>query len=825
MNVHSSESSSYSHRVKEELKGYLENYMDLHGIKFRGKGRGSFQCPNNLFHKNGDRNFSGAFDVSSSNRVWYCHGCKMGGSIYEMANFIEGLPIGSDEQFWSVTIPRIANEVGFPINEEQYFKSKGGSSSGPSTRLSIDDMASIRNVIQQRSDWSKINETFNRNYPDDVKKQISERFEVFFPQKGDFSFLPDIETDPPTKHPFNDDAVITDGMMVYPIYSRYGQLLGFQGRASVELEAAGTRKYRYTPLLNPDENMGVFNLHQARKSITETGSVFLFEAQFDCMVACCQGLNNSIAVGTSKNLDKVIAVLKQLGTHEAIICMDPDKAGIESAIKCYKQLIEAGISSSIFVLPDNIDADEFITRNGIVEFTDPTKRTGLIEFLITKDYGHLSNQSLSLPTRYTIALGYIIENSRNVGIATQYAELLAKKFSIKSQEDVHYDIMREMGLKKDPIITRCNDLIQGEINSIIQEIDLDKKMMSLEGLNHKMIEVYGTYLSSAESEDNQELQELLSQGDESDRGRIFTGINSLDDCFRLYPGTLAIIGGRPSVGKSTAIRFLCDTIQKANEDVFILHLSLDDMVRETVDGILCNIANIPNSVMETNRFSPDQRERLEEAQDLFRRQWWKQTYYVCGQKKVSSIADAHALIRRIQIRHPNKRIIMITDNLMNLPEVAKNQSKDKRIVVETAINELHILGQTMDVANLTIVELTKGGPYRPTTAMLKETGTLEYRARVILMLHNDLKANRMSKIFWVNDNGEKLPVLEIDNAKFKVGAPNKISFLKMDPAYNRLVEASESEATRWNRIVVAEGIKKSDNDQSSGTDEEQREML
>jgi replicative DNA helicase len=279
------------------------------------------------------------------------------------------------------------------------------------------------------------------------------------------------------------------------------------------------------------------------------------------------------------------------------------------------------------------------------------------------------------------------------------------------------------------------------------------------------------------------------------------------------------------VGKSTAIRFLCDTVQKANEDVFILHLSLDDMVRETVDGILCNIANIPNSVMETNRFSPEQRERLEEAQDMFRRQWWKQSYYVCGQKKVSSIADAHALIRRIQIRHPNKRIIMITDNLMNLPEVAKNLSKDKRIVVETAINELHILGQTMDVANLTIVELTKGGPYRPSTAMLKETGTLEYRARVILMLHNDLKANRMSKIFWINDNGEKLPVLEIDNAKFKVGAPNKISFLKMDPAFNRLIEASESEATRWNRIVVAEGIKKSESGEDTGTDQEQREML
>jgi len=793
--------SGYATGVKEELKEYLERYMDAVQIQFKGEGKGSFRCPNLIAHAHGDKNFSGSFVSRSTGKKWKCYRCCQGGDIFELAYFVEGLPKGNIKEFWTITVPTVAERVGYPLKEDEYYKSIGtDEESEVKPMLTAKLLGQINKTIRTRLKPEKIGSDYSRNYTKEICKGLSDIFQIFFPTRGDLKFLPE-------SIQLRDDKVIDTGNMVIPLHSRYGNLSGFIARRpNKKITRQSIRKYLYTSSMNENERMNLFNIHRARPSVKASGIVYMFEAQFDCMVPFVMGLTNAISTGISPDIEYLSGVLREMGAREVVIVLDRDTAGISSTVRMYKGLTDEGFISSIFSLPPNIDADEFVIKEGIEKLKDPQNRQTAVEYIIENEYGELGSDQLSQPAKYMYALDYVVKFSRNIATATAYANIIAKKFTMKSAEDVHCDIAREMNTRKDPLVVRCDTLIKDRTREITSEPDIESKVAMLDQLNDDMRQIYSTHLTGALSEELHDIDMLLTQGDETDRGRIMTGMEDLDNAIRLYPGTLMFVGGRSSSGKSTWIRAMVPSFINSNENITILHLSLDDTAKDTMDGVVANLSGIDNETIEENKFTPAQHNKIAEAQVTVRSWAQNRIYYLCGQSRVSSNSDIRNIVRRAQILTPDNTIILIVDNLMNLSDIADATPREKRILVEQAANKIHTLTQSEDLISIVVVELTKGGPYRPSLLMLKETGVIEYRAKIVALTHNDWKANPNSKVFWKEKNREDSvwPVLEIEFPKYKTGSPNRRIFMKMNPALNRLNPATRDEKRKWNRTIATE---------------------
>lgn len=796
---------NYGIIIKDELKSKLLEYMDFQNVEYKGKSKGSFRCPNSHFHKNGDKNFSGSFKTGTNGEKWFCHGCKEGGDVFDMAWFIEGLPKSNVVEFYTVTIPHVAKVVNHKIDLDRYYQAIGDNTGGAvaSSKKSIHtNIEKIENIIQKRKDPLKINGDYNRTYPDEIKQKLSDEFDIFFPQEKDFSFLPPVDN---MEHPLDDKKVIKVGNLVFPIYNKYNDLIGFCARLPQSEIDKGFKKYRFTRALNQTDRINIFNAEKAKKPARETGLLYLFEGQFDCMMAYVSGITNSIAMGTTSDVEYLVKYCSEFNIKEIVLCLDNDKAGNNSTVKIYHDLLNTPLTTSLVLLPKDVDIDELIIKEGISPITDISKRKSIIEFILETNYGDLLKQDLSNNARYIIALQYAVEFSRTNATTSQYAKLIAEKFGLNIS-DVIYDLSRSLKLKRDPLIQKTNEIINASIQTILDESNPDEKINRLEKLSNETKDLYIDYAHSSISDTAKELDELLNQGDDTDRGLVYTGIPDIDKSVRLSPGDLWVIAGRASVGKSTLVRALISSITNANSNTLILHFSLDDTKKDAMDGIISNIGKIKNEIIMTNNYDSESRIKLEKAQSLMR-EWWGTRYYLIGQNGASSINDVKNLVTRFQIRNPEKQIIVFIDNLMNLASVATKQGS-KREIVESELSELHVFGQAKNLIPIVLVEFRKSNSRRPGLIDLKETGAIEYRAKIITLLHNDLKHDPNSKIFWTNEQKSKRPVLELNFAKYKVGDPNQLVLLSMEPSFNSFVSPTESQFVTWKKIIDAQNTEK-----------------
>lgn len=811
---------NYGIIIKDELKSKLLEYMDFQNIQYKGKSKGSFQCPNNHFHKNGDRNFSGTFKTSSNGEKWFCHGCKEGGDIFEMAWFVEGLPKSNVQEFYTVTIPHVAKVLNHSIDLDRYYKAIGDNTGSvvASSKKSIHiNLEKIEKIIESRKNPEKINGDYNRTYPDEIKQKLSNEFDIFFPEEKDFNFLPPVDS---FAHPLDDEHVIKKGNLVFPIYNKYNDLIGFCARLPQSEIDKGSKKYRFTRALNQTDRINIFNSEKAKKPARDSGILYVFEGQFDCMMAYVSGITNSIAMGTTSDIESLAKYCAEFNIKEIVLCLDNDKAGNNSTIKIYKELLNTPLTTSLILLPKDVDIDELIIKEGITSITDISKRKSVIEFILETNYEDLSKQDLSNNARYIMALQYAVEFSRTNATTNQYSKLIAEKFGL-NLADVIYDLSRSLKLKRDPLIQKTNEVINASITSIIEEANPDEKILKLEKLTTDTKDLYIDYAHSSISDTVKELDELLDQGDDTDRGLVYTGIPEIDRSVRLTPGSLWVIAGRPSVGKSTLVRALIAAITNANDDTLILHFSLDDTKKDAMDGVISNIGKIRNELIMTNNYDEESRKNLEKAQSLIR-EWWGTRYYLIGQNGVSSINDVKNVTTRFQIRNPEKQIILFIDNLMNLASVATKQGS-KREIVESELSELHVFGQAKNLIPIVLVEFRKSNSRRPGLIDLKETGAIEYRAKIITLLHNDLKHDPYSKISWSDQSKVKKPVLELNFAKYKVGDPNQLVLLCMDPSYNSFISPTESQLTTWRKTIDAQNTEKKtaiSSDQSNENDED-----
>ncbi|MCH8491385.1 MAG: DNA primase [Oceanicaulis sp.] len=144
--------------------------------------------------------------------------------------------------------------------------------------------------------------------------------------------------------------------VIYPIHDRNGLLVGFAGR-----DVSG--KKDSAKWINPIESEMYlkdkiwYGMHLARNAIDRTWKAYLVEGYNDVIAFQSNGVMNTVAgCGTAITENQMLA-LKKLTSH-VVLALDPDNAGIKSALKHIPVFLKNGFRVQVLKLP--VDPDDFV---------------------------------------------------------------------------------------------------------------------------------------------------------------------------------------------------------------------------------------------------------------------------------------------------------------------------------------------------------------------------------------------------------------------------------------------------------------------------------
>ena len=149
--------------------------------------------------------------------------------------------------------------------------------------------------------------------------------------------------------------------IMFPIYDLSGNTIAFSGRIyntkdnSKYINTKETDKFKKGKIL--------YNYHIAKEEAKKNSEIIIMEGQMDVIRASTVGINNVIAtMGTALTKDHKM-LLKNIAKN-IILCFDGDSAGEKATVSAIELLEDTSANIKIVRLPNNMDPDEYIIKNG-----------------------------------------------------------------------------------------------------------------------------------------------------------------------------------------------------------------------------------------------------------------------------------------------------------------------------------------------------------------------------------------------------------------------------------------------------------------------------
>lgn len=311
-----------------------------------------------------------SFTVTPEKQIFYCYGCGKSGTVIQFLMQYEGYS-------YPEAITYLAQRAHIPITWGNHRQNTKDTKNEGKERLfeAHEQLGKLYHYILMNTTEGQVALQYLRERG--VHDKLIEQFQLgYAPARWDtiVQFL--------TKRQFDLTLMEKGGVIcsrsggtgymdrfrnriMFPIWERQGRIVGFSGRVLDHSQP----KYLNSPetiLFNKSKLL--YNLHQARSHIKQTGQIVLFEGFVDVMQAWNANLYNGVAtMGTALTMEHV-QVLQQLA-HRVIICYDGDHAGQAAALKAVALLEQSSMQVAVALLPDELDPDEFIQTHGAEKFS------------------------------------------------------------------------------------------------------------------------------------------------------------------------------------------------------------------------------------------------------------------------------------------------------------------------------------------------------------------------------------------------------------------------------------------------------------------------
>ena len=170
--------------------------------------------------------------------------------------------------------------------------------------------------------------------------------------------------------------------ILFPINNIIGDTIAFGGRIIREGNLA---KYINSPETEfyKKGNM-IFNLDKAKNCRAETTEVLIVEGYMDVVSVYASGIKNVISNSGTALTERQINLIWKFFSNP-IICLDGDESGQKAAYRIGEKLFPLiNEKNKIYfsMMPEGIDPDDFVRKNGKDKFSDLLKRKEIIQSYI-----------------------------------------------------------------------------------------------------------------------------------------------------------------------------------------------------------------------------------------------------------------------------------------------------------------------------------------------------------------------------------------------------------------------------------------------------------
>jgi len=209
---------------------------------------------------------------------------------------------------------------------------------------------------------------------------------------------------------------------------------------------------------------------------------------------------------------------------------------------------------------------------------------------------------------------------------------------------------------------------------------------------------------------------------------LSTGFDSIDKLLNgLRNGTLTVIAGRPSMGKSTLAMNFANNISK-NKSVLFYSLEMTQV--QLMMKIVSSETDIPLWKVERNQLTEDENDR------------WYKALAKAGDKNMTIIdkggISAEDIVVKARQLHGEKELGVIIVDYLQIMKYDKSKEVSE---LGNITRELKYLSKELDIPVILLSQLSRGVEYRgnkrPLMSDLRSSGEIEQDADVIIMCYRD----------------------------------------------------------------------------------------
>jgi replicative DNA helicase len=222
-----------------------------------------------------------------------------------------------------------------------------------------------------------------------------------------------------------------------------------------------------------------------------------------------------------------------------------------------------------------------------------------------------------------------------------------------------------------------------------------------------------------------------------DRGEAITGLSTgyldLDEKLAgLQPNALYVVGARPAMGKTAfALGLAANSAMKDRRPVLIFTLEMSQL--ELSQRLLCSEALVDSGKVKTGRLEEAEWTRISHAVGRL-----AETPIFIDDNPHTSVMDIRAKARRLKSREGDLGLVLV-DYIQLMTGRASAESR--QVEVSEISRNLKILARELEAPVVALAQLNRGleqrQDKRPMLSDLRESGSLEQDADVVMFLYRD----------------------------------------------------------------------------------------
>ncbi len=311
-------------------------------------------------------------------------------------------------------------------------------------------------------------------------------------------------------------------------------------------------------------------------------------------------------------------------------------------------------------------------------------------------------------------LTQLVQNVPSVANVLTYVAIIKERYYARALMSAAQNIIKDIN---------DNELDSGKLlDNAEQRIFEIRQGREVSGLTHiKSVIENETYDRLVKLSDPETRNEYLGiPCGIGDLDRMITGLNKSD---------LIILGARPGMGKTSfALNIARNVAVNTNRTVcfFSLEMTRDQLAQR----MLSSEAGIPSEKLRTGNLEPDDFTRLTQAGELL-----SKTSIYFDETSNITVPEMKAKLRRM------KKVDLVIIDYLGLMKSAKPTENRVQEVSEITRN-LKIMAKDLKVPVIACAQLsrgteTKGKSHKPALSDLRESGSIEQDADIVLFLYRE----------------------------------------------------------------------------------------